>query len=415
MAQSELAISLGSTKVAYLIDSGPDDWQLVYLSGIDKFHRVSLRFPVRPQPYGGKDVAAYFRNLLPSGDVRRAVAKQLGFTVGNDFALVGELCHETLGAFRVAPTDLLVLGGDARRELNDDELRNILAALALNPLLTRVEGYRSSLAGGQLKVAVQIEEDRMYLPLGHQRSTHIIKPAYADRRESIENESFCMLLAKSLNMPVVNTVMRHGATNYLLSERFDRRWDDGEVLMTHAEDFCQLVLLPPEHAFEREGGLSAPECVQLLRDYSVQPAVDIKNFLQWMVFNFLIGNGNASAKQLAFVHAENGPRLAPFFGLSSTHIYSNMNPNLAMAVGKEDRPDWLIPNRWREFATQARIRPKFVLQLLESFTIELVDIVPTVEAEWQQANGYAAITGSIRTMIERRARQLVVSLQAEAA
>ena len=415
MAHSELVLFLGTAKVGHLIDAGAEDWRLVYEPGVTPGQALSLRFPVRQLPYSGKDVVTYFQNLLPTGDLKRRVVQQLGFTVGNDFALTSELCHEMFGAFRAFPPGLESIGTGDTRELNDAELRNILAAMAINPMLTRVEGYRFSLSGEHVKLAIQVDDERMYLPLGHQWSTHIVKPAYPDRRESLENEAFCMSLAKAVGMQVANTVFKQGPSNYLLIERFDRTHQDGEVKPYHAEDFNQVMLLPPERAFQREGGLSAAECVQVLRDYSVQPAADIKQLLRWLVFNFLIGNGHASAKQLALLYGDRGPRLSPFFGLSSTHVYAEFNPNLAMAIGHEERPDWLIPNRWREFAELAGIRPQYVLQQLEAITVEVVEVVRAVESRWQQENGYAAITGSIRQLIERRARQLVVSLQAEAA
>ena len=415
MLQSELALYLGNEKVAHLIDAGADDWQLVYESSARPKQALSLRFPVRRRPYRGKDVVAYFQNLLPTGDLKRRVAKQLGFTVGNDFALFSELCREMLGAFRAFPPSFESLDKGEARELSDAELRNILAAMEINPMLTRVDGYRWSLPGEHIKLAIQAEKDHMYLPLGHQWSTHIVKPAYPDRRESLENEAFCMSLAKAVGLPITNTSFKQGLSNYLLIERFDRRSAGGEVMPVHAEDFNQLALIPPERVFEREGGLSATECVQLLRDYSVQPAGDIKQLIRWLIFNFLIGNGHASAKQLVLLYGTSGPRLAPFYGLSSTHVYAEMNPNMAMSLGAEERPDWLIPNRWREFGEHAGIRPQYLLQQLEAITIDVVESVRSVESQWQQDNGYAAITGTIRKLIERRARQLVVSLQAEAA
>ena len=411
----ELLIYRGDEKVAYLFEQGTDNWQLVYDNNAGIGRSVSVRFPFREQAYCSQDVRAFFRNLLPAPQLCRMATRQFGFTPGNDFALVGELCAETVGAVAIRTSEIGVEKIGQLREINDEELRNIFAAMAFDPLLTRIEGYRTSLPGGHPKIAVRLHDNQVCLPLGDELSTHVIKPASEDRRESLENESYCMSLAAALGLPVVNASLVHGVSNYLLLERFDRVMDNDQPSCVHAEDFCQLALLQPENGFQREGGLSAVECVDLIRAYSVQPAVDIKRFLHWLIFNFLIGNGHATAKQLTLIHSSDGPKLGPFYGLSSTHVYPQMNPNLAMNLGAEARPDWMIPARWREFAKSAGIRPKYLLGLLENLSAELVTLIPDVEASWQQLNGYAEIISAIRKMIEQRARQLVVSLQAEAA
>ena len=415
MAQSELAVYHSGTKIAYLMDNGSVGWSLAYQANTtSELKRVSVRFPIRERPYDGDDVAGFFRNLLPDLELHRAVFEQVGLSAGNEFALVGELCAETYGALRIHRADSQHIEHGELREITHEELRNILAALTLNPLLTKVEGYRTCLPGGGGKLPLHLREDRIFLPLGCELSTHIVKSASKTRREGLQNESFCMVLADALRLPVANIELRHGPMTYLLVERFDRRQVGHRIEPIHAEDFCQLALLPPENAFQREGGLSAPECVTLLRRFSVQPAQDIKIFLRWLIFNFLIGNGQATGKQLSLLHSEHGPRLSPFYGLSSTHVYEHLNTKMAMSLGREDRPDWLIPDRWREFATQSGIKPKYVIELLEAMSVEITEQVKDVEDAWRAENGYAVITTTIRRIIERRARQLVVSLQAEA-
>ncbi len=412
--QSELEIFHSGMKVGYLIENNRNDWRLAYLPVSNMPNqRVSMRFPNKENAFDGSNVVEFFRNYLPGPQLHRLIAEQLGFSAGNDFALVSELCAETFGALSLRPPDSGYFDQGELREINSEELRNIIAALRLNPLLTKVEGFRKSLPGGYAKIPVQSHNERLFLPLGNELSTHIIKTAVGDRRESLENESFCTNLAQALALPTANLTLRHGQLSYLLIERFDRHFHKDKIEMIHAEDFCQLSLLPPEKNYQREGGLTAAECIHLLRVYSVQPAVDIKLFLRWLMFNFFIGNGEAPAKKLSFLHTEQGPRLAPFYGLSSTHIYDHLNPRLAMRLGNEDRPDWLIPDRWREFADQAGIKAKYLLHMLESMSVEIAELVGEVEAAWRSLNGYAAVTTTIRKLIESRARQIVVALQAE--
>lgn len=415
MVSSELAIFKGVKKIAYLLDKGVSDWQLVYLEDCESSDRVSMRLPTEKRAIDGPDVVAFFRNYLPATQVCRAVSDQLGLSVGNDFGLCGALCGENFGALRMSrPGGSLLEQGDLR-PISGADLRNLIAAMGLNPMLTEVEGFRNSLPGDQIKLPIRVEGQELCLPLGAELSSHLVKTARDGRRESLQNESFCTYLADQLDLPVSPIELRHGSITYLLVERFDRLHTTGHVEALHAEDFLQLAMLPPEKAFQREGGLSIADCVSLLRRYSTSPALDIKLLLRWVMFNFMIGNGHATGKQLALLHTQQGPRLAPFYGIRSTHVYENLNQRTAMSIGSEDRPDWIIAARWREFAQRSEIKPRFIFELLETMAVELMDKIIKHEQAWRDENGYASITTSIRQLVERRARQILVSLQAEAA
>ncbi len=42
----------------------------------------------------------------------------------------------------------------------------------------------------------------------------------------------------------------------------------------HQEDFCQALALPSSAKYEREGGPSFLDCVEVVRDHSVDPLSD---------------------------------------------------------------------------------------------------------------------------------------------
>ncbi|MFT4583804.1 MAG: serine/threonine protein kinase HipA of HipAB toxin-antitoxin module [Gammaproteobacteria bacterium] len=94
------------------------------------------------------------------------------------------------------------------------------------------------------------------------------------------------------------------------------------------------------------------------------PAADMRSLLRWFVFCYLTGNGGGHSKQLAIRHLPDGPRLAPFYGLMSTHVYQALSSGMAMSIGNEDRPDWIIPARWRELAAAIDVRGTYVLEIL---------------------------------------------------
>jgi serine/threonine-protein kinase HipA len=227
------------------------------------------------------------------------------------------------------------------------------------------------------------------------------------------NEAFCLALASALGLETVRAEVRHGAVTVLLVERIDREVRDGEWHAVHMEDFCQLSGLPPERKFEREGGLTFPGCLDCIRSNSIRPAVDMRAFLRWTMFNYLIGNGGGHGKQLAMLHGDDGPVLAPFFGLMSTHVYPEMNRKLAMSIGGEDRPDWIIPARWREAAQAGGIRAAYATNLLRDMAVEIPTEAQRVAEQFQRLNGFATVIRDIRRLVEQRARQVIVSLEAE--
>src|SRR5208283_5402514 len=96
----------------------------------------------------------------PEEAQRTAVAKNLGVSERNDFALLERIGGECAGAVTFIPN-----GGSlpeqvkGYRTLSADELEKILKELPQRPLLAGEDGIRLSLAGAQNKLAIRVSED----------------------------------------------------------------------------------------------------------------------------------------------------------------------------------------------------------------------------------------------------------------
>src|SRR5207245_116499 len=104
---------------------------------------------------------------------------------------------------------------------------------------------RISLAGAQDKLAVVVDGERIGLPLGGAPSTHILKPPSSLRTgrgnpafpDLVENETYCLALARACGLPAASAEVRAIAgQNVLLVERYDRRHlDSGGVARVQQE------------------------------------------------------------------------------------------------------------------------------------------------------------------------------------
>ncbi len=415
---AELAVAYNGEPIGHLVEEDTGAWVFVYrpefLASRPPGVMLSLNFPPRDQAYRGPELTALFRNLLPGGPIRRQLCQRLGISEGNDFGLLGALGGDCPGALNLTrPVDQVRPRASTVRLFSEQELRHVVAALPHQPLLADVEGARFCLPGERHKFPVRVEAGKLGVALGDILSSHIVKPGRADLRESVMNEAFCLELAQACGLPTADAGVRHGAVTLLLVARIDRVERDGVWSALHMEDLCQLRGVPPEYSFEREGGLSFPDCIGAIRRYSCMPAIDVRTLLRWMMLCYFLGDGAGHAKQLAIVHHEAGPRLAPFFGLMSTHVYPELNNRLAMRIGGEDRPDWLLPGRWRATARDAGIRASYVIELLREMAVELPPLAGSVAEDFQRRNGFAGVIRDIRRLLEQRARQVLVALEAE--
>ena len=126
----------------------------------------------------------------------------------------------------------------------------------------------------------------------------------------------------------------------LIIKRYDRLEENGKLIRIHQEDFCQALGIMPENKYEEEGGPSFASCIRLIENNSSDPIRDLEAFLEMGIFNFFIGNCDAHGKNFSFLMFEDGRiRLAPFYDLTSTAIYPELDRNTAMKYGNEKRLD----------------------------------------------------------------------------
>jgi serine/threonine-protein kinase HipA len=264
------------------------------------------------------------------------------------------------------------------------------------PLLAGEEGIRLSLAGAQDKLPVLAVDGRIALPLHGAPSSHILKPAIRRIEDSVHNEGFCLALAKAIGLNAVAADIRDVAgRTYLLAERYDRtRGPDGRPRRLHQEDFCQALGVAPEYKYQNEGGPSIIDCFALVRKATRPSALYLPQFLDAVLFNALIANNDAHAKNYSLLYGAGGTTLAPLYDVLCTAVYPELTPKLAMKIGDHCKFSDIFPRHWERFAQSANLFPPQVRR-------RLLDLARRLPPTARKLRGDLADRGQTTPLIDR--------------
>jgi serine/threonine-protein kinase HipA len=320
---------------------------------------LSRTLPLRTKSFANRWARPFFAGILPEEEPKRRIAAIFGISEGNDFAMLERIGGECAGAVSLLPE-----GGEppARRDvrvrrLGDRELAGLVAELPRRPLMAGEDGLRLSLAGAQNKLPVLIDAGGISLPLDDAPSSHILKPEAERFPGLVANEALCMNLARGcgLNVPDVETRVI-GGIPCLVVERYDRvTAPDGVLRRLHQEDFCQALGFPPERKYQQEGGPLLRDCISLLREWSTTPVLDLREFIDIVVFNVLIGNADAHAKNFSILYRKESRRLAPFYDLVCTPVWPELSKRLSMRIGKARMLNEVTSDHLRQMTVEVQL------------------------------------------------------------
>lgn len=289
---------------------------------------VSLSMPLREDRYIGNPVLAVFDNLLPDNiDIRRRVAERMGAEGHDAHSLLAAIGRDCVGALQFLPggsePPAPALDG---RPATDADIAAIIANLARSPLgLGDDQEFRISIAGAQEKTGLLRIDDRWHIPHGTTPTTHILKPQLGvlgngiDMSRSVENEHFCLALARALGLPTANTeVVDFEGRRVLVIERFDRlRARDGRLLRIPQEDCCQALSVPSSRKYQSDGGPGSRAVAELLKG-SDCPEEDRRLFFKALVLFWLLGATDGHAKNFSIRLMPAGRfRLTPLYDIMS--------------------------------------------------------------------------------------------------
>ena len=387
---SELVVYLAGQRTGRLIRK--DNGNLQFRYDLDYGGpAISRALPVQAAAHPHDVCRAVFGGLLLEGEAREALARNLGISAGNDYALLEELGGDCAGAVILLAPGLELPTTPQLRMLSEEQLDVVLRELPQRPLAANpAEGIRLSLAGAQAKLPVIIDNGDVALPLNvAAATTHIIKPEPQRFAGLVDNESFCMELARAAGLSAAAVSKRESASGlpYLLVERYDRDLTAEPIRRLHQEDVCQALGRPSDRKYQAEGGPTVAETVALLRECSTVPAQDLPTFWRALVFNWLVGSCDAHAKNFSLLYDTHAPTLAPLYDLVSTTIYPELTTRLAMSLDGARQIDEVNTKAWEALARETGYSTRFIRSTIDSMIERTTDEAGRLAAQPWHDNG----------------------------
>jgi serine/threonine-protein kinase HipA len=353
MTENLLTYLNGSYLGKIILDGPFDTYGLKY----DKSWIDRGGFPVSPhlkfnQSSDGS-VRRFLSNLLPEGRWLEELSVSSQISKSNTFGLIAAIGSETTGAltFRIdgaggetpatsfRPIALLEME-ERIRERND------------RPISLWDGKQRLSTAGVQDKLPVLIMPDGSYgFGEGDLASTHILKFDTKHNIHLVLNEFICMTLARLAGLSVADIEFEKIGEPVLVVKRFDREWNgERQITRLHLIDGCQMLDLMPTYKYERAfgktghvAGLRTGASLKMLFNAARScrvPALAIRDMLKWTLFQLLIGNSDAHAKNISFFVGPEGVELAPAYDLVCIDVCGDQyDRDIAMVIGDTFDPD----------------------------------------------------------------------------
>lgn len=390
---SKLRVTANGASVGMLDVSG-GRWLFTYASDWNGY-ALSPCFPLETRSYqdsgDARLVEWFFENLLPEGRLRELIASRDRIDPRDTWALLVRHGQDTAGALSLRADEttatqvdeelLVPLSREAlQAKIEESRTRNL-------PLMASWDDIRMSLAGAQEKLGLRIDvHGEMFLPEGTAASTHIVKPenASADFPFCPANEFFCMRLAAELKVPVPAVDLKHLPEPLYVIDRFDRESAEaksaagGAIRRLHQIDLCQALGVSPSKKYESEGGLGLHHLFEVLRGAFIdRPVVAANAVVQWIAFNYLIGNLDAHAKNIAFLMRGQKAAVAPFYDMICVEAYLP-RATMSMAIAGENKPGWVEGIHWDAMAFEASVAPRLVRGVLSRLNADVPKAISKV-------------------------------------
>lgn len=374
---------------------------------------ISVSIPLTANKIDDETANNFFVNLLPEERIRKRTCENLGISEGNNFELLKRIGGDCAGALTILER------GSQPPSLQDDyepisEKQLADWSKGDQSALAQFAGdddVRLSLAGAQDKLPVKVVDGKnFFLPKGNSPSTHILKFASPQFSHLPENETFTTMLGRAAGVTTVDiSLYQTNELRIAVVDRYDRKENDGRFTRIHQEDFCQSLRVHPQQKYQQEGGPNLKRCIELIKDACSVPAVELEKLIRWTMFNWLVYNADAHAKNISLLFVDGKTELTPFYDLVCTNNYPRLSKKLAMSIGGEFLPGGVTPQHLAIFANELEVNLSYVNEIANETVDRLLSQLGETTTEFSDRYGDSPILQRIPGIVERRCKRALKS------
>lgn len=380
----KLSVYLGDRLAGYLSSTAEKGVVFSYDDAYINAGKIplSLSLPLDKTEFSQKECLPFFEGLLPEGDVKKRISEYLHISETSTFKLLKELGGECAGLISILPEhesnkikNTYEFSPDNYDLLAEKNLAEYIQNINTRPLLKAKDKLRLSLAGAQEKLPLTYMDGKFYLPKNGAPSTHIVKPTGIGELSNLSaNEYICSKLAENCGLPTSKTELKQMyGTEFLLIERYDRVHEKNSISRIHQEDACQALGILSDRKYQNDGGPSLVDIYNLVKNNTTIPITETRKFIQYAIFNLVIGNCDAHGKNYSLVFRDKKVQLAPIYDTVSTIIYPNLTRKVSMKFGKHYEFKKINREDLELLASQLALKPKTILSCYDEIIAKLSD------------------------------------------
>ena len=188
-----------------------------------------------------------------------------------------------------------------------------------------------SISGVQPKLSMKLDKKRNSLIPVAEGGEYILKPQIIAFPNIPENEQCCMDIAEKFEIDIpfhCLLPLKDGSLAYIV-KRFDRE----SGMKIHQEDFSQIL----EEEDKYKG--SVEQIGRKLKEISTAPGYDVQLFFERVVFNFIVGNGDAHLKNYSISYKDKETiRLTPAYDIVCSKLVIPDETDSALTInGKNNK------------------------------------------------------------------------------
>ena len=266
-----------------------------------------------------------FAQNLPEGSNRRYISQKLArYAKVDDLYLLALQGDNGIGMLDYQ-SDLKL---DPAEDISINDIIRYNSKEPLFPQLLEKYYLRNSLAGMQPKVAINTKEQTERTI---QQKNVIVKSFDEEYPLLTVNEFVCMEAARHCGLQPPRTYLSENLEHFII-ERFDRvQREDGSVNRLGYEDFTTVLGKASSVDAKYKGKYET-----LLKATALFTRSDseIEKMYKYIVFNCLIGNGDAHLKNFALQYDSQMENVfvSPIFDVTHTIIYENIDNKMALKL-----------------------------------------------------------------------------------